>query len=112
MNNPKTDLHMKGIQVDSSGDFQQFRIDAKFKISENGKKINRFKTDMKSSGKNVKTNYSDEAALLEKQNNDLKSRINDYKYDGKDKWEKFKIGFSHDLDACGNSVVDLVTKRH
>ena len=40
----------------------------------------------------------------------MKKRMDDYKADGKDKWEIFKAEFSHDMDDLGKSIKDFTAK--
>ena len=37
--------------------------------------------------------------------------MDDYKVEGKDKWEKFKTEFSHDMDELGKGFKDLTVKN-
>jgi len=103
-------------KADTISDWQQFKIDAKAKIDANEQKIAKFnadmKADIKSDGKKVKKSYKKEVARLEKQNNELKNKLIEYKYEGKDKWMEFKKGFNHDMDAVGNSINNLFTKKN
>lgn len=41
----------------------------------------------------------------------MKKKLDDYKADGKDKWEQFKKDFSRDMDDLGNAFKDLTTKK-
>lgn len=101
---------------DSKSDWQQFKIDAKVKIDANEQKIAKFNADMKADikvdGKKANKSYKKEVARLEKQNNELKKKLDEYKYDSKEKWMKFKKGFNHDMDAVGNSINNLFTKKN
>jgi exonuclease VII large subunit len=101
--------------ADSISDWQQFKIDAKVKINANEKRIAEFnadlKTSMKSDSKEVKADYKKEVARLKKQNNELKYKLNKFKYEGKEKWIEFKDGFNHDMDAVGNSINNLFSKK-
>jgi len=103
-------------QDDSKSDWQQFKIDAKIRIDANEQKIIKFnadmKADIKSDGKKVKKGYKKEVVRLEKQNNELKNKLEEYKYDSKENWMKFKKGFNHDMDAVGNSINNLFTKKN
>ena len=37
--------------------------------------------------------------------------MDDYKADGKDKWETFKAEFSHDMDELGHAFKGLTVKN-
>ena len=44
-------------------------------------------------------------------NIELKKKINEYKYVGKDNWEEFKKEFNHDIDIVENAINDIFTKK-
>ena len=114
VNQSKQDV--KKPNDDSKSDWQQFKIDAKVRIDANEQNIAKFNADMKADikvdGKKVKKSYKKEVARLEKQNNELKTKLNEYKYDSKGKWMEFKKGFNKDMDAVGNSINNLFTKKN
>jgi cell division protein FtsB len=66
---------------------------------------------MKTASKKFKAKYEKEVAALEQKNIELKKKISEYKYDGKDKWEEFKRGFNQDLDIVGKAISDLFAKK-
>ncbi len=105
----------KSFHTDTLSDWQQFKVDAKVKIKANEKRIAEFKADIaadiKSDSKKIKSSYKKEVARLEKQNNELKSKVDEYKYEGKDKWIEFKKGFNHEMDVVGNSINNLFSKK-
>jgi hypothetical protein len=103
---------LKDTQTDTISDWQQFKIDAKVKIDANEKRIDEFKANMKTANKKFKAKYKNEVVVLEQKNVELKKKISEYKYEGKDKWEEFKQGFNHDMDVVGNELKDLFTKKH
>ncbi len=37
--------------------------------------------------------------------------MNDYKAEGKEKWEIFKAEFSHDMDGIGKTFKDVTVKN-
>ncbi|MFN0047523.1 MAG: hypothetical protein ACKVOU_00200 [Cytophagales bacterium] len=41
----------------------------------------------------------------------MKKKMDDYKEDGKENWEKFKTEFNHDMDEIGNAFKDLTVKN-
>jgi hypothetical protein len=70
-----------------------------------------FKTRIASDKKEAKADYNKRIAELEQKNSDMKKKLDDYKADGKDKWEQFKKDFSRDMDDLGNAFKDLTTKK-
>ncbi len=41
----------------------------------------------------------------------MKKKMENYKEEGKDKWEIFKAEFSHDMDELGKAFKDLTVKN-
>ena len=92
-------------------EWKEFKSNAEIKINSNEKRIGEFKVKIKTAGKDVKVKYDKEITVLEQKNVGLKKKINEYKYEGKDKWEEFKLGFNHDMDAVGKSLKDFFAKK-
>ncbi len=102
---------MIDAQAQFDKDWQQFRSDAELKINANQQKIDDFKTAMKTTSAKFKAKYENEVLTLEQKNIELKKKLNEYKYEGKTNWEKFKQGFNANMDSVGNSLKDLFTKK-
>ena len=51
--------------------------------------------------------YQTSIAILEKRNNVLKMKINNYKDGGTDKWEIFKMGFNNDMDSLDKDFKNI-----
>jgi hypothetical protein len=49
--------------------------------------------------------------VLERKNIELKNKIREYKYEGKDKWEEFKKGFNRDVDIVGKALKNIFAKK-
>jgi len=107
----QTNQVLENTQTGFDKDWKNFKVDAKLKIKANEESIAEFKVKMKKEGKIFKAKYKKEVAVLEQKNVELKNKLREYKYEGKDKWEEFKIGFNHDMDAVGNSIKDLFVKK-
>ena len=41
----------------------------------------------------------------------MKQKMADYKEEGKEKWETFKVEFNHDMEELGNAFKDLTVKN-
>ena len=92
-------------------EWQQFKTDAELKISANEKKISDFKALIKTASGKSKAKYEKEVMELEQKNIELRKKLSEYKYEGKDKWEEFKQEFNRDVDIVGNAINDLFTKK-
>lgn len=92
-------------------DIAKYRLEATERIAANEKSIAEFNTRIDDQKKVAKADYTIKIAELEKKNTDMKKKMDDYKEDGKDKWEKFKLEFNHDLEELGKAFKDLTVKN-
>jgi uncharacterized protein YaiE (UPF0345 family) len=92
-------------------EWKEFKSNAELKINANEKRIDEFKVKIKTASIEVKADYDKEITVLEQKNVELKKKINEYKYEGKDKWEEFKQGFNHDMDIVGKALKDFFAKK-
>jgi predicted nucleic acid-binding Zn-ribbon protein len=92
-------------------DIENYRKEAATKIAANNKSIAEFNERIEDKKEAAKIDYKNKIADLEHKNTDIKKRLDDYKADGKDNWEIFKIEFSQDLEALGKAFKDLATKN-
>jgi phage-related minor tail protein len=102
---------LKDAQSEFNKDWKQFKVDANLKIKANEKSIAEFKVKIKKEDRKFKAQYKKEVTVLEQKNVELKNKLREYKYEGKDKWEEFKIGFNHDMDVVGKSIKDFFAKK-
>jgi Skp family chaperone for outer membrane proteins len=102
----KTEQDTQTVKTSYSEDWQKFKSDSEQKIQDNEKSIVAFKDKMAKSGKST---YNKEIAKLEKTNRKLQKKLDQYKDDGKNSWEKFKKGFNKELDKIGKAVNDLTS---
>jgi molybdopterin synthase catalytic subunit len=49
-------------------------------------------------------------AQIEQQNSDLKKNLADFKEESKEKWDSFKVKFSHDMDNLGKALKAFTVK--
>lgn len=92
-------------------DIAKYRLEATKRIAANEKSIAEFNARIDDQKKVAKADYTIKIAELEKKNTDMKKKMDDYKEDGKDKWEKFKLEFNHDLEELGKAFKDLTVKN-
>lgn len=77
------------------------------KITENDKAIAALKADVRERNAEAKANWNTAVNDLERKNQSLKDRINDYKADGNANWDEFKREFNHDMDRLGEALKDM-----
>lgn len=102
---------LKAAQAEYDKEWLQFQKDAEFKIRTNENRIDEFKAEIQTARGKFKAKYEKEVARLEGKNIELKKKISEYKYDGKDDWEEFKRGINHDLDVVGMALNDFFSKK-
>lgn len=96
---------------DYLADIEKFRKETYDKIDANDRKIAELKADVDGKDAATKSDYWDKIARLEKKNSELKTRMGNYKADGKDNWGTFKNEFNHDMDGLGDAFNDITVKN-
>jgi hypothetical protein len=84
-------------------DIESYRRETAMKIEANDKSVAEFKARVENEKKEAKQNYQRQIADLERKNSDMKKKLDEYKSEGKEKWEKFKTEFNHDMDDLGTA---------
>lgn len=77
------------------------------RIEANNVTIADFKARIEHEKKDAKAEYENKIAELEQKNITMKRKMDDYKDEGKEKWEAFKTEFNHDMDELGQAFKDL-----
>lgn len=103
----KSDLN--AAQNDFNQTYEAFKIESDRKIAENEKAIAKLRMENKK--KVAKADFEKKLTTLEKKNQSLKDRMQNYKEEGIDKWESFKTEFNHDMDNLGDALKDLTTNN-
>lgn len=92
-------------------EWQQFKSDAEKRINENEQKIADFKAAMKTTTAKFKAKYENEVLTLEQNNIQLRKKLNEYKYEGKNNWEEFKRDFNREVDMVVDSLNDIFSRK-
>jgi hypothetical protein len=87
-----------------------FKKDAEAKIKANEQSIAEFKIRIANEKQATKAKYEKKVAEIEQQNSDLKKKLDDYKADGLDKWQAFKLEFGKDMNELGTALKDFTVK--
>ena len=96
---------------DSYNEYQKFKKESDEKISAHEKSIIEFRVRIATEKKENRAQYEKKLAELEQKNSDMKKKMDEYKEEGKDKWEIFKNEFSHDMEELGKAFNDFTTKN-
>jgi len=102
---------LKDVQSENDKEWRQFKTDAELKIKANENRIDEFKAETNKADNKLKNKYEQEVAVLEQKNIELKRKLSEYNYEGKDKWQQFKIELNDDIEVVGNSIKDLFARK-
>jgi hypothetical protein len=91
-------------------DIESYRKETAEKIAANQKSIDEFDARIANDKKEAREEYKKKIDVLEQKNTDMKKTMDDYKADGKEKWETFKKEFSQSMDNLGKAFKDLTSK--
>lgn len=108
----KANQDMIDAQNQFEKEWQEFRSDAEVRINDNEKKIADFKESMKSTTARFKAKYENEVLTLEQNNIELRKRLNEYKYDGKNNWDVFKREFNREVDLVVDALNDIFSRKN
>jgi len=98
-------------EAEYNSEWLQFKSNVEAKILANQQLIDDFKIAMKATSAAFRTKYENEVLTLEQKNIELTKKLNEYKYEGKDKWEEFKTGFNNDVDIVATALKDIFDKK-
>ena len=90
---------------------ENFKKESADKITANDKAIAEFRTEMANSKKELKVKYDKQIADLESKNDTMKIRMANYKDEGKDNWQSFKVEFNSDMEELGRSFKDFTVNN-
>ncbi|GAB2616780.1 hypothetical protein GCM10027035_11430 [Emticicia sediminis] len=112
----KTDVveankELDDANVEYMADMAKYKTETAEKIAANEVIIKDFNTRIASQKKDAQVEYRQKVAELEQKNTDMKKKMDDYKLDGKENWEKFKTEFNHDMDELGKAFKDLTVNN-
>jgi peptidoglycan hydrolase CwlO-like protein len=107
----KANQEMIDAQTKFEKEWQQFKSDVELKIDANQKQIDNLKAAMKETTARFKAKYENQLLTLEQKNIELRKKLNDYKYEGKDNWEIFKVEFNQKVDTVITAINDIFSEK-
>jgi hypothetical protein len=81
------------------------------KINANEKRIAEFKAEIKTASGKFRAKYEKEVVVLEQKNTELRRKLNEYKFEGKNSWEVFKDDFNREVDVVVVGLNDIFSKK-
>jgi hypothetical protein len=100
---PEIIQEVEKIEVAKPDEWTQFKTETENKIVANEAKIKKIKSIPNASTKLLK-----QVTDLEKDNNDLRRQMDEYKEEMKVMWESFKIKINHDVNEIDIELKDLI----
>lgn len=88
-------------------DIETARLETAEEVEANNKILTDFRERIKNENKKVRENYEVRMTELEQRNADMKRKMDEYRAEGKDKWENFKSEFNHDMHELRMAFKDL-----
>ena len=107
----EANTELDNAQAEYMADMAKYKTETAEKIAANDLIIKDFNDRIASQKKDAKVEYKQKVASLEQKNTDMKKKMDDYKLEGKENWEKFKTEFNHDMDELGKAFKDLTVKN-
>ncbi|MBK7957910.1 MAG: peptidase M23 [Bacteroidetes bacterium] len=88
-----------------------YKTETAKEIAANDLSIVEFNARISKEKKETLEEYKKKIAELNKNNTDMKLRMENYKAEGKDQWETFKTEYNHDMEELGKAFKDLSVKN-
>ncbi|MEI7660839.1 MAG: peptidase M23 [Bacteroidota bacterium] len=107
----KANKELEQANKEYIADMANYRTETAARIAENDRTIAEFKAGIEHQKRAARAGYNKKIALLEQKNAEMKMKMENYKEEGKDKWQVFKAEFSHDMDELGKAFKDLTVKN-
>lgn len=85
----------------------QFKKESMENINAYEKSIAEFKTKIATEKKETRAIYEKKISELEQKNNQMKTKLEEYKDNGQEAWVSFKAEFNHDMNELGEAFKDL-----
>src|ERR1035437_10296881 len=92
-------------------DVENYKKETADKVISNDQIIAELKTKLKHEKKAAKAEYKRKVDELEQKNSEMKKKMDDYKTEGKEKWEFVKADFNKGMDEIGKSLKDLTSSK-
>lgn len=92
-------------------DIENYRMETADKIADNDSILADFREKIKTEKEEDREYYQKQIDDLERRNNEMRIRMDEYKGEGEDKWQQFKTEFSHDMKELGEAFKNLGVKN-
>ena len=86
---------------------EAYRREIADKIVVNNEQISDLNARIEQVNENTRDSYKQKVADLERKNIEMKTRLDNFKAEGKDEWMQFKTEFDRDMNNLGDAFADL-----
>lgn len=111
VNVDKAKQDLDKAQMNYNKQIEAFKKESEAQISANKKIISDLKDNSKTMKSKAKMMYENTLDSLEKRNEIMNERIEEYEEEGSEKWEAFKLEFKHDINEIGIAIKDLTVNN-
>ncbi len=84
--------------------WEEFKIEARARLKQNDDSLKSMSAKIDRTNAKVKTEYQQKMTALQTRNIELRSRVDDYKEEGRENWESFKMKFNNDMDTMSQNI--------
>ena len=88
-------------------DIDNYRVQIADSVDVNEKCISTCTAKVSKDDRETREMYKKRTDVLEQRNSDMKRNMEEYRADGKEKWEKFRVDFDHNVSDLGKSIRNL-----
>lgn len=99
---------LEKVQEAYLADIENYRRETAVKIAANEERIAALNAKTESERKEARAEYKKKVTTLEQRNTNMKKKLDNYKAEGKDKWERFKTDFNREMDDLGNAFKNMI----
>lgn len=99
-------------KIDSSADFEQFKLEAENKIEENKKKITELRLADADLSMDLKKKYDKKITALQEKNDKLQKQIDESADTKTSKWTEFKKEFNQDMNELTDAIKNIGRRNH
>ena len=100
------DANAEAVKTANAEEWKAFKEESELRIRDNNVHIADLRVKIKKPGKVLDPLYAQRIEVLEKRNQELQARIDNYENKQSD-WESFKREYNHDMDDLGHSLKDF-----
>lgn len=106
----ESEAELKAARIELASEYENYKLEQQAKLLENERKIAAVKVKLQKENSVNRAKYEKELEELNKRNELMRLRIQNFKQGARDSWESFKIGFSNEMEELGTLIKDFYTK--